>query len=82
LKLLLQMAARPDSLVLDFFAGTGSLGQAVMEYNAENGSRIRSVLVSNNEQHSLDDFLLPRLRKLEQIYLPEQKLQYFRINEH
>ncbi len=82
LKLLLQMAARPDSLVLDFFAGTGSLGQAVMEYNAETGSRIRSVLVSNNEQHSLDDFLLPRLKKLEQIYLPEQKLQYFRINEH
>lgn len=40
---------KPDALILDFFAGTGTTGQAVMELNqADNGSR-RFLLCTNNE---------------------------------
>ena len=41
----LEQAAGPGAWVLDFFAGTGTTGQAVLEMNADDGSRRRCVLV-------------------------------------
>ena len=46
---ILQIATRPDSLVLDFFAGSGTTGHAVMKLNAEDGGRRRYILVSSTE---------------------------------
>lgn len=40
---------KPDALVLDFFAGSGTTGHAVMRLNREDGGRRRSILVTNNE---------------------------------
>lgn len=42
-------APEKDALVLDFFAGSGTTGQAVMRKNAEDDGRRRFVLVSNRE---------------------------------
>jgi adenine-specific DNA-methyltransferase len=39
----------PDTLILDFFSGSGSTAHAVMAMNAEDGGRRCSVLVTNNE---------------------------------
>ncbi len=39
----------PDSLVLDFFAGSGTTAHAVMRLNHSDGGRRRSILISNNE---------------------------------
>ena len=33
IKRIVDLATKPDSLVLDFFAGSGTTGQAVMEHN-------------------------------------------------
>ena len=41
----LEHATGPEDLVLDFFAGSGVTGQAVMELNAEDGGSRRAVLV-------------------------------------
>ncbi len=38
-----------SSTVLDFFAGSGTTGQAVMELNEEDGGNRRFILVTNNE---------------------------------
>ena len=38
-----------DSIVMDFFAGSGTLGQAVYELNQEDGGRRNYILVSNSE---------------------------------
>ena len=38
-------ASDPESIVLDFFAGSGSTAHAVMELNAQDGGNRRSVLV-------------------------------------
>ena len=47
---MLAICADPDALVLDFFAGSGTTGQAVMERNlADNGSR-RYILVQLPER--------------------------------
>ena len=38
-----------NSVVLDFFAGSGTTGQAVMELNAEDDGHRRFILITNNE---------------------------------
>ncbi|MFG2849214.1 site-specific DNA-methyltransferase [Streptomyces mirabilis] len=40
---------KPDAVVLDFFAGSGTTGHAVAKLNAEDGGRRRFILVTNNE---------------------------------
>jgi adenine-specific DNA-methyltransferase len=42
-------APEKDALVLDFFAGSGTLGHAVLEMNKADGGNRRFVLVSNRE---------------------------------
>jgi adenine-specific DNA-methyltransferase len=39
----------PDALVLDFFAGSGTTGHAVMRLNRQDGGRRRFICVTNNE---------------------------------
>ena len=45
LKLLSSMASRDDDIILDFFAGSGTTAQAVMELNREDGGNRRFILV-------------------------------------
>jgi adenine-specific DNA-methyltransferase len=48
--------SNPDALVLDFFAGSGSTGHAVMDLNAADGGRRRYILVQLDEQVGKDGF--------------------------
>jgi adenine-specific DNA-methyltransferase len=43
------VADKPNALVLDFFAGSGTTAHAVMRLNHEDGGRRRSICVTNNE---------------------------------
>ena len=53
---------KKDFTVLDFFAGSGTTGQAVMELNNEdNGSR-NFILCTNNENNICTDVTYPRLK--------------------
>jgi adenine-specific DNA-methyltransferase len=42
-------ANRPEALILDYFAGSGTTLHATMQLNAEDGGRRRCFLVTNNE---------------------------------
>ena len=46
---ILRIATRPGATVLDFFAGSGTFGQAVAKLNAEDGGNRRFILVSSTE---------------------------------
>ncbi len=46
---ILRIATKPDDLVVDFFAGSGTTAHAVMKLNAEDGGNRRFILVSNTE---------------------------------
>lgn len=39
----------PDSIILDFFAGSGSTGHAIYEYNQENNTNLNFILVQMKE---------------------------------
>ncbi|MGD0900981.1 MAG: site-specific DNA-methyltransferase [Thermoguttaceae bacterium] len=45
LRLLTHIGSNPDDLVMDFFAGSGSLAEAVMSLNSEDGGTRRYILV-------------------------------------
>ena len=40
---------KPDAVVLDFFAGSGTTAHAVMRLNKQDGGRRQSIMVTNNE---------------------------------
>ncbi len=43
------IANKPDALILDFFAGSGTTAHAVMRLNRQDGGGRRTILVTNNE---------------------------------
>ena len=43
------VANKPDALIVDFFAGSGTTAHAVLRLNRQDGGRRRAVLVTNNE---------------------------------
>lgn len=50
-----------DGIVLDFFAGSGTTGHAVLDLNQEEDSKRKFILVTNNENNIHDEVTLPRL---------------------
>ncbi len=49
IKGLLSQATKPNDIVLDFFAGSGTTALAVLELNAEDGGNRRFIMCSSNE---------------------------------
>jgi adenine-specific DNA-methyltransferase len=43
------VAPKPDAVVIDFFAGSGTTAHAVMRLNRQDGGQRRSICVTNNE---------------------------------
>lgn len=63
MKYLIEVFTGDEALILDFFAGSGTTGHAVLELNYENPdvSKRQFVLVSNDEHEVYSKVLLPRL---------------------
>lgn len=49
IKTLIRLCSDKNSLVMDFFAGSGTTGQAVLELNKEDGGNRTFILCTNNE---------------------------------
>lgn len=52
---LIVLSPNNNAVVLDFFAGSGTTGQAVMELNKEDGGHRQFILVTNNEANGRAD---------------------------
>lgn len=46
---ILELSAQNDSIVLDFFAGSGTTGEAVLSFNKKTNSNCKFILATNNE---------------------------------
>jgi adenine-specific DNA-methyltransferase len=64
IKFLLNLIDSKEIVVLDFFAGSGTTGQAVIELNKEDGGNRQFILVTNNENKICTDVCYPRLKKV------------------
>lgn len=61
-----------DSTVLDFFAGSGTTLQAIMQLNAEEGSHRQCILVTNNENNICENVTYERNKRVIQGYITPQ----------
>lgn len=51
-----------DAIIMDFFAGSGTTAQAVMEMNQEDGGHRRCIICTNNESNICDEVTYPRIK--------------------
>lgn len=64
IKWLCERYAKKDSTVLDFFAGSGTTGHAVLELNQEDGGNRQYILVTNNENNIAEEVTYERLKRV------------------
>ena len=64
IKRLLQLHTNKNAKVLDFFAGSGTTGHAVLELNKEDGGHRQFILCTNNENNICRDVTYERLRRV------------------
>lgn len=62
IKHILYLANCRNGLILDFFAGSGTTGQAVMKLNAEDGGHRKFILCTNNENNICEEITYQRLK--------------------
>ena len=62
IKKIVRMWPYNNAMVLDFFAGSGTTAQAVMELNVEDGGNRRFILCTNNENQICEKVTYPRLK--------------------
>ncbi|HHT38692.1 MAG TPA: site-specific DNA-methyltransferase [Mollicutes bacterium] len=89
IKFLIDRHKNKNAIVLDFFAGSGTTAQAVLELNKEDGGNRQFILCTNNENNICEDITYQRIktvitgkRKDESIYsegIPAN-LKYFKTS--
>lgn len=69
-----------DCIVLDFFAGSGTTGHAVMKLNAEDGGNRRFILCTNNENGICRDVTYERIRRVIDKEDYAASLKYYKVD--
>ncbi len=69
-----------DCTILDFFAGSGTTGHAVMKLNEEDGGSRRFILCTNNENGICRDVTYERIRRVIDKEDYAASLKYYKID--
>jgi len=86
---IVKMMPNKNSVILDFFAGSGTLGEAVMRVNQQDNGERKFILVTNNEENICQDITLKRIKtsidgyeteKGDQVSGTKGSLRYFQID--
>lgn len=64
IKKILKICLSHNAIVLDFMAGSGTTGQAVLELNKEDGGERQFILCTNNENNICTDVCYPRIERI------------------
>ena len=59
---ILRATTNQDSIILDFFAGSGTTGEAVLELNQSDGGKRQFILCTNNQNEICTHITYPRLK--------------------
>ena len=62
IKKLIKAYYKNDALILDFFAGSGTTAQAVLELNKEDGGQRKFILCTNNENNICEEITYQRIK--------------------
>ena len=65
IKYLISICDLPENpIILDYFAGSGTTGDAVLQLNDEDEGNRQFILITNNEQNICEEVTYPRLQKI------------------
>ena len=64
MKELIRATTSNDSIVMDYFAGSGTVGQAVVELNREDEGNRKFILVSNSESNICKNVTVKRIERM------------------
>lgn len=65
IKYLISICELPENpIILDYFAGSGTTGDAVLQLNDEDEGNRQFILITNNEQNICEEVTYPRLQKI------------------
>ncbi|HEC92260.1 MAG TPA: site-specific DNA-methyltransferase [Candidatus Atribacteria bacterium] len=91
IKNLLKIASKESSFILDFFAGSGTTGQAVWDLNKEDGGNRKFIIVQLDEEvkdeeikkefPTVADICIERLRRVSEKYKKEEDGQIINNNQ-
>ena len=77
----LDIASQNNSIVLDFFAGSGTTGHSILRYNASNkGSNRRFILCTNNENNICREVTYERIKRVIDKENYTASLKYFNVD--
>lgn len=65
MKELVRATSNKDSIILDFFAGSGTVGHAAVDLNKEDNGKRKYILISNNESNICRDVTLKRMQMVD-----------------
>ncbi len=71
---------RKDIMILDFFAGSGTTGHAVMKLNAEDGGNRKFILCTNNENNICRDVTYERIKRVIDKENYAASLKYYKVD--
>lgn len=66
---IIQLGGNPESIILDFFAGSGTTLHAAMQLNQEDGGNRQCILVTNNENNICEEVTYERNKRVIQGYI-------------
>lgn len=78
---IIQMSTNESGIILDFFAGSGTTGHAVLKYNAEHSdSNRRFILCTNNENNICRDVTYERIKRVIDKENYAASLKYYKVD--
>ena len=70
---IIKITSKMDSIILDFFAGSGTTGHAVFELNKEDKGTRKFILCTDNENNICTEVCYPRIKGVINGYLTQSK---------
>jgi adenine-specific DNA-methyltransferase len=64
IKRIVELSLDDKGIILDFFAGSGTTGQAIIEMNKKDGGKRQVILCTNNESKICEEVTYPRVKNI------------------
>ena len=77
---LIFQATKDNSIILDFFAGSGTIGQSTIETNYDYGGNRKFIICTNNENNICRDITYNRIKRVIERGAFKASLKYYKVD--